>query len=265
MRTADARVAGVECLVCGTGYTGEDGVELLIRARRARARVWDALTGSGAAAGRPRRARHAAARGLLPPLWQRPVRGAQPDRGGTRLVLQARDGVRRGRRAARRAGTAAGSLRADRARHSRGRKTAISTPAGDGVVTSGTFSPCLEIGIGMAYVPSEATEARNSDRDRREGPYPRRRGARAAAVSQELRLPERRPEDFNHDHARAAGRSLSGRIRVAEHYPDELQVSRRARLGANRGGRARRSGSPGSRRTSSARSFSSTSPRSATR
>src|SRR5947207_10741045 len=29
MRTASAKVAGVECLVCGTGYTGEDGVELL--------------------------------------------------------------------------------------------------------------------------------------------------------------------------------------------------------------------------------------------
>src|SRR4051794_2412896 len=29
MRTARATVAGVDCLVCGTGYTGEDGVELL--------------------------------------------------------------------------------------------------------------------------------------------------------------------------------------------------------------------------------------------
>src|SRR4051794_14194828 len=27
MRTTSARVAGVGCLVCGTGYTGEDGVE----------------------------------------------------------------------------------------------------------------------------------------------------------------------------------------------------------------------------------------------
>ncbi len=27
--------------------------------------------------------------------------------------------------------------------------------AGGGVVTSGTLSPCLEIGIGMAYVPAE--------------------------------------------------------------------------------------------------------------
>ena len=37
---------------------------------------------------RARRARHAAGRGLLPPLRQRPDRGPQPDRGRPRLVLQ---------------------------------------------------------------------------------------------------------------------------------------------------------------------------------
>ena len=30
------------------------------------------------------------------------------------------------------------------------------TDSGAGVVTSGTHSPCLEVGIGMAYVPREA-------------------------------------------------------------------------------------------------------------
>jgi aminomethyltransferase len=45
MRTATRTVAGVEnVLVCGTGYTGEDGVELLIPAEGA-TRVWDALEG----------------------------------------------------------------------------------------------------------------------------------------------------------------------------------------------------------------------------
>ena len=29
---------------------------------------------------------------------------------------------------------------------------------GGGVVTSGTFSPCLERGIGMAYVPADRAE-----------------------------------------------------------------------------------------------------------
>ncbi len=34
----------------------------------------------------------------------------------------------------------------------------VSTDAGEGVVTSGTLSPCLEIGIGMAYVPAAAAQ-----------------------------------------------------------------------------------------------------------
>src|SRR5205823_6509859 len=41
-------VAGAPTLVCGTGYTGEDGVELLL-APEAAPSVWDALLGGGAA------------------------------------------------------------------------------------------------------------------------------------------------------------------------------------------------------------------------
>src|SRR5437868_14354590 len=46
MRLGPARVAGVDCLVCGTGYTGEDGVELLLPPGGA-AEVWDALLAHG--------------------------------------------------------------------------------------------------------------------------------------------------------------------------------------------------------------------------
>ena len=46
MRTADLRVAGVDCLVCGTGYTGEDGVEIMLPPAGAPA-VWDALLAEG--------------------------------------------------------------------------------------------------------------------------------------------------------------------------------------------------------------------------
>ncbi|MGH2837226.1 MAG: glycine cleavage system aminomethyltransferase GcvT, partial [Thermoleophilaceae bacterium] len=42
MKVVTARVAGVDCLVCGTGYTGEDGVELLVPPDGATT-VWDAL------------------------------------------------------------------------------------------------------------------------------------------------------------------------------------------------------------------------------
>ena len=94
-------IGGRPALVCGTGYTGEDGVELLIdpevaprdlgRAARRRRRPL-----------RARRPRHAAARGLLPPARQRPHPRAQPDRGRPRLVLRGGDRVHRlrgGRRA----------------------------------------------------------------------------------------------------------------------------------------------------------------------
>ena len=58
-------------LVCGTGYTGEDGVELLVAPEHAPA-VWDARGRRRRHARGPRRARHAAPGGLLPPLRQRP-------------------------------------------------------------------------------------------------------------------------------------------------------------------------------------------------
>ena len=44
---ASAPWPGVPMLVCGTGYTGEDGVELLLDPGRRR-RVWDALLAAGA-------------------------------------------------------------------------------------------------------------------------------------------------------------------------------------------------------------------------
>ena len=46
-RTATIDVAGAECLVCGTGYTGEAGVEILCPPEHA-VTLWDALLESGA-------------------------------------------------------------------------------------------------------------------------------------------------------------------------------------------------------------------------
>ena len=46
-RTEELMVAGCPTLVCGTGYTGEDGVELLNAPEEVRT-VWDALIGGGA-------------------------------------------------------------------------------------------------------------------------------------------------------------------------------------------------------------------------
>jgi len=46
-RTAELELAGSPALVCGTGYTGEAGVEVLVHPTHVR-RVWDALLGAGA-------------------------------------------------------------------------------------------------------------------------------------------------------------------------------------------------------------------------
>jgi aminomethyltransferase len=47
MRTAELAVAGNRALVCGTGYTGEDGVEMLVGPDSAPG-LWDELVGRGA-------------------------------------------------------------------------------------------------------------------------------------------------------------------------------------------------------------------------
>ena len=87
LHCCERTVAGVPMLVCGTGYTGEDGVELLLDPDQARRGLVGAGRG-GRAADRARRPRHAAARGLLPPLRQRSRRGPRPDRSRPRLGLR---------------------------------------------------------------------------------------------------------------------------------------------------------------------------------
>src|SRR4051812_4881923 len=47
MRAVEGRIAGRDALICGTGYTGEDGLELLLAPGDAGA-VWDALVEAGA-------------------------------------------------------------------------------------------------------------------------------------------------------------------------------------------------------------------------
>ena len=128
---SSCRSPALPTLVCGTGYTGEDGVELLMAPEDART-VWDALIGGRrrpAGLGRPR---HPAARGQLLPLRQRPDRGAHSDRGRSRLVRQGGHGLRRLRacRRVREEGPEGGAraLRDHRRRGSHGRATR-SSPA----------------------------------------------------------------------------------------------------------------------------------------
>ena len=68
---------GAACIVAGTGYTGEDGVEVAIPNDRA-AELWDAAAGRWLPARRTRRTGHAAPRGGAPAARPRARAGHHP-------------------------------------------------------------------------------------------------------------------------------------------------------------------------------------------
>ena len=157
MRTATLELAGSECLVCGTGYTGEDGVEVLVPPRAAGA-LWDALVERGVApTGLGARDtlrlevcfhlygndlsedRNPIEAGLgwcckldTGFIGSDALRGIQPEQALVPFAFTD-PGIPRG-------------------------GNPVTTEAGKGVVTSGTLSPCLLTGIGMAYVPRAAAD-----------------------------------------------------------------------------------------------------------
>jgi aminomethyltransferase len=144
---------GQRVLVCGTGYTGEDGVELLIAPQDA-PMIWDEVVRRGAVpAG-------LAARDTLRLEVNYHLYGNDltEERGPIEAGLGwackedtgfiGSDAVR----AVRKAGPAEKLVAFTMASGIARQGNAI---VGGGEVTSGTMSPSLEIGIGMAYVPSE--------------------------------------------------------------------------------------------------------------
>jgi glycine cleavage system T protein (aminomethyltransferase) len=158
MRATRARVAGVECLVCGTGYTGEDGVELLMAPDGA-VSVWDALIGAGVTpVGLG--ARDTLRLEVCFHLYGNDLsEDRNPIEAGLGwackldtdfIGAQALRGFEPTQKLVPFAFTGQGIPR-------QGNPVIVDGQAA-GVVTSGTMSPCLEIGIGMAYVPVAAAQ-----------------------------------------------------------------------------------------------------------
>jgi aminomethyltransferase len=157
MRTAEVQVAGVDCLACGTGYTGEDGVELLTPPDGA-PEVWDALLEQGVVpAGLG--ARDTLRLEVCFHLYGNDLsEDRNPIEAGLGWCCKEDTGF----------------IGADEIRDARTNGTkeklvpfAITGPGiarqgnpieGGGVVTSGTLSPVLGYGIGMAYLPADKTE-----------------------------------------------------------------------------------------------------------
>ncbi len=157
LRCNERAVAGVPMLVCGTGYTGEDGAELLLDPAQA-GQVWDALLAAGATpCGLG--ARDTLRLEVCFHLYGNDL---SEDRGpieaGLGWCCKEQTGFIGSEPVAR--ARAAGPAQ---------KLVAFSIPGpgiarpgnqvnGGGIVTSGTFSPCLERGIGMAYVQAQSAD-----------------------------------------------------------------------------------------------------------
>ncbi len=161
MHVAPTVLAGYDALVCGTGYTGEDGVEILCRPDAA-GPIWDAVTGRGAVpAGLA--ARDTLRLEVCFHLYGNDLMESRgPIEAGLGWCCKEETGF---------AGSEA--VAAARANGSEEKLVAFAIEgkgiarAGNpilahgepaGAVTSGTFSPSLELGIGMGYVCSELAE-----------------------------------------------------------------------------------------------------------
>ncbi len=161
MHTAELELAGRDALVCGTGYTGEDGVELLLAPEGATA-VWQALLEAGATpAGLG--ARDTLRLEVCFHLYGNDMdERRNPIEAGLGWCCKEETGF---------IGAEAVAGARERGTDQRLVPFVLTGPGiprqgnpvirGDrnvGVVTSGTFSPCLETGIGMAYVAAELAE-----------------------------------------------------------------------------------------------------------
>ncbi len=153
---AELDVLGVPCTVAGTGYTGEDGVELAVPAAHAR-RVWDGLLGAGVApAGLGARDTLRLEAGL--PLHGHELGpGITPLQAGLGWVVNWDKGPFRGCEALaeERATGPARRLRGIVVEGRRPPREGQVVLAGGGVVgavTSGNFSPMLERGIALAFL-----------------------------------------------------------------------------------------------------------------
>ena len=157
-RTKRLTVAGIDdVLVAGTGYTGEDGVELLVAPDKA-VQVWDALVDGGAAPiglG----ARDTLRLEVCFHLYGNDLsEDRNPIEAGLGWCCKEDTGFIGSEkiREARESGTAEKLV-----------PFVLTGPGiarqgnpiqGGGEVTSGTLSPCLDQGIGMAYLPKDKTE-----------------------------------------------------------------------------------------------------------
>ncbi|HEU4944338.1 MAG TPA: glycine cleavage system aminomethyltransferase GcvT [Solirubrobacterales bacterium] len=161
MRIAPVRIGGRPALACGTGYTGEDGVELLIDPEIAPA-IWAELLDAGVVPcglGARDTLRlevcfHLHGNDLTPE--RNPIEAGLGWCCAEETGFVGADAVAQ----ARREGPAEklAPFKIEGVGIPREGNPVLSGGEQVGAVTSGTFSPSLELGIGMAYVRTDLTE-----------------------------------------------------------------------------------------------------------
>ncbi|HET6835565.1 MAG TPA: glycine cleavage system aminomethyltransferase GcvT [Acidimicrobiales bacterium] len=163
-RVAEIDVLGRASVVAGTGYTGEDGVELAVDADHAGA-VWDAVVDAGVTpAGLGARDTLRLEAGL--PLHGHELGpGITPLQAGLGWVVSWDKGDFRGRKALavereRGVERRLRGLEVEGRRPPRADQTVTSGGEPIGRVTSGNYSPTLDRGIALAFLPPELGEER---------------------------------------------------------------------------------------------------------
>jgi aminomethyltransferase len=157
MHCCERSIAGVAALICGTGYTGEDGVELLLDPEDAPA-VWDALLEAGA------KPAGLGARDTLrlEVCFHLYGQDLSEDRGpieaGLGWCCKEDTGFIGSEAVAAARGDGPAEQLVPFVIQGPGIPRQGNRVVGGGEVTSGTFSPCLERGIGMAYIPASRAE-----------------------------------------------------------------------------------------------------------
>ncbi len=160
---------GTALTVAGTGYTGEDGVEIAVPVDAA-GRLWDALAAAGirpAGLGARDTLRLEAA---LPLHGHELGPGITPHQAGLSWVVSATKPAFRGRQALldeqrRGINRRLRGLTTEGRRPPRDGSTVLLDGVPVGLVTSGNFSPVLEHGIALAFLPPEIDEGTNIEVD----------------------------------------------------------------------------------------------------
>lgn len=161
-RVAPVVIGGAETLVAGTGYTGEDGLEIAVPVEQAAA-VWASIVGAGITpAGLGARDTLRLEAGL--PLHGHELGpGITPAQAGLSWVVRLDKGEFRGR-AALRAEAEAGvpkrlhGLVVDGRRPPREGQTVLLDGEAIGTISSGNFSPVREQGIALAFLDRELSD-----------------------------------------------------------------------------------------------------------